>query len=108
MIVPLDLNAIIDDIMPNPINPKTKLNDDFHSDYEQLIKDSQAEFIIFNHGTNFIRKIKIIHTKISTIYLNVETIFPIVPFLMVPAFRTPETLASFASGQPSPSESKSN
>ena len=33
---------------------------------------------------------------------------PLLPFLIIPLFSVPITPASFASGQPSPSESKSN
>ena len=60
-----DLNILPDEIMQDPINPITKLNDDFHNEYEQLIKDNQADFTKFNNGTNFIRKIKIVHQKIK-------------------------------------------
>ena len=37
----------------------------------------------------------------------VLTTAPLLPFLMVPEFNVPRTPASFASGHPSPSESKS-
>jgi hypothetical protein len=69
-----NLNTLTDDIMKNPTKPITKYNDDFHSEYEQLITDSQADFIRFNNGTNFIRKIKIIHSKINLIYDDIQTI----------------------------------
>ena len=38
----------------------------------------------------------------------VELTVPFAPFFTDPAFNVPYTAASFASGQPSPSESKSN
>jgi len=69
-----NLNTLLDDIMQDPTKPITKLNDDFHSEYDQLITDHQTDFIKFNSGTNFIRKIKIIHSKISLIYNDIETI----------------------------------
>lgn len=69
-----NLDVIRDDIMINPDKPKIKLNDDFHSEYEQLIKDSQPDFTVFNGGTNFIRKIKVIHGKIKSLFDLIETI----------------------------------
>jgi hypothetical protein len=69
-----DINKLSDDIMQNPTKPITKYNDDFFSEYDQLILDHQADFIQFNEGKNFIRKIKIIHTKITSIYNDIGTI----------------------------------
>jgi hypothetical protein len=69
-----DLNTLTDEVMVNPTKPIVKFNDDFFSEYEQLITDHQTDFIRFNNGTNFIRKIKIIHSKISLIYNDIETI----------------------------------
>ena len=69
-----DLNTLPDEKMQNPSRPKTKFVDEFHSEYEQLIKDHQTDFVVFNGGTSFIRKIKIIHTKIRLLYDEIETI----------------------------------
>jgi len=73
-----DLNVLRDDMMQVPSKPKVKINEEFLTDYAQLIEDHQVDFIPFNGGTNFIRKIKIIHTKIRTIYDEIETIFGII------------------------------
>jgi len=73
-----NLNTVTDDIMLNPTKPIVKFNDDFFSEYDQLITDHQTDFIVFNSGTNFIRKIKIIHSKINLIYDEIQTIIGLI------------------------------